>query len=290
MNSNSNPKIILISGTSSGFGLFAAVRLAKRGHIVYASMRDLNKKHELEEVALRRGVHVNICQMDVTKPESIEILVQEILAKHKRIDVLINNAGSVLGGFFEDLDTHEMRALMDVNFWGMVNTCRLVVPIMRQQRQGMIVNVSSIAGQTATPALGAYNSSKWAMEGFSESLYYELKRFGVHVVLVEPGSYPTKIFGSNALTGERSHDPQSPYFAFTVKLEKFVKHFHESSRRNPEDVAVLIEKIVHKANPRLRYISDFSSMLRVVTSKIIPPSLYRLVYERVIYAKSTNTI
>lgn len=284
------PKIVLVTGASSGFGLFTAVRLAQAGHIVYASMRDLSRKFELEEVALRRGVSVNICELDVTKTDTITALINEIIKTHQRIDVVINNAGIALGGFFEDLDTLEMQRVMDVNFWGMVHVCREVVPMMRERRRGMIINVSSIAGQTASPALSAYHSSKWAMEGFSESLYHELKRFGVHVVLVEPGSYPTKIFGSNALTGKRSHDLKSPYYAVSVKLESFVRKFHDSNRRNPEDVAVLIERIVHNPHPRLRYVSDFQSLMRVLASKIIPPSLYHRIYEKVIYGNSKDPV
>lgn len=290
MSEKTLPKIILVTGASSGFGLFTAVRLAQAGHIVYASMRDLSRKFELEEVALRRGVTVNICQLDVTKPETITPCIQAIIKAHHKLDVVINNAGIALGGFFEDLDTAEMQHVMDVNFWGMVHVCRYVVPLMRERRHGMIINVSSIAGQTASPALSAYHSSKWAMEGFSESLYHEVKRFGVRVVLVEPGSYPTKIFGSNALTGKRSHDAKSPYYAVSVKLESFVRKFHESNRRNPEDVAALIERIVHNPNPRLRYISDFQSWMRVMVSRIIPPSLYNRIYEKVIYGNSKNAL
>lgn len=288
--SQTHPKVILISGTSSGFGLFFAARLAERGHIVYATMRDTSKKQDLEEVVLRRGANVTICAMDVTKTDSIDAVIKNILDKHKRIDVVINNAGAALGGFFEDLDTDQMRQLMETNFWGAVNICRYVTPLMRQQKQGMIINVSSIAGQTASPALSAYNATKWAMEGFSESLYYELKRFGVHVVLVEPGSYPTKIFGSNALVGKRSHDMNSPYFDYSKRLESFVKSFHEKSKRDPEDVARLVENIIHTENPKLRYISDPSSWLRVMTSKIIPPSWYRFIYEKVIYGKTKHTV
>lgn len=290
MTANSLPKIVLVTGASSGFGLFTAVRLAQAGHIVYASMRDLSRKFELEEVALRRGVSVNICELDVTKVDTITSLIHEIMTTHQRIDVVINNAGIALGGFFEDIDTQEMQRVMDVNFWGMVHICREVVPLMRECRRGMIINVSSIAGQTASPALSAYHASKWAMEGFSESLYHELKRFGVRVVLVEPGSYPTKIFGSNALTGKRSHDPKSPYYAVSVKLESFVKKFHDSNRRNPEDVAALIERIVQNPHPRLRYVSDFQSLMRVLASKIIPPSLYNRIYEKVIYGNSKDSI
>ena len=220
------PKIILITGTSSGFGMHFALRMAKCGHIVYASMRDLSKRLTLENKANECGVQLNFCQLDVTHSDSMDAVIEMILQKHQRVDVVINNAGVALGGFFEDLDIAQIRALMEINFWGTITLNHKIVPIMRKQRSGMIINISSIAGQTASPALSAYNASKWAIEGHSESLYYELKRFGVHVVLVEPGSYPTKIFSDNALIGKRSQDKNSPYcnmfrISFTFDL-KFI--------------------------------------------------------------------
>ncbi len=283
-------KVILISGTSSGFGLLFALRLAKRGHIVYASMRDLTKKIDVEQQASKRGVNLHICYMDVTKPASIDTLVQHIIGQHKRLDVVINNAGVALGGFFEDLDIEQIRSLMEINFWGIININHFIVPIMRSQQNGMIINISSIAGRTASPALSAYHASKWAVEGHTESLYHELKRFGVHMVLVEPGSYPTNIFGKNALTGKRSDDVQSPYYEYSKRLSTFVDKFRLNSHKDPERVAVLVERIVHTKNPKLRYISDLSSRLRVMGSIIIPPSIYRFIYERVIYGNSKRTI
>lgn len=290
MSQESKPKVILISGTSSGFGALFAVRLAKLGHIVYASMRDLNKKSALEQLASKRGVSLHICAMDVTVPETIDLLVTTIIQKHGRLDVVINNAGVALGGFFEDLDIEQMRTVMEINFWGAVNVNQRAVPQMRAQKNGMIINISSIAGQTASPALSAYHASKWALEGYSEGLYYELKRYGVHIVLVEPGSYPTKIFKENTLTGKRSLDPRSPYYHYSQRLNAFVDDFRKKTRRDPEDVAVLVEKIIGSKNPRLRYVSDLSSLLRVFSSKIIPPSVYRYIYEKVIYGQSSNAL
>ena len=233
---------------------------------------------------------MQVRELDVTKPATIQAVVQEIKMKYQRIDVLVNNAGFALGGFFEDLSEEEIRRQMEVNFFGVQNVCREVVPLMRQQKSGRIINISSIAGQSGTPSLGAYNSSKWALEGFSESLYHELRNFGVQVVLVEPGPYPTKIFSDNARYCRGFDNPQSPYFSFSQKLKAFVKKEFVKNKRNPEDIAVLIEKIIDTKNPRLRYVPDLSSWMRLVAGKIIPPALYNYLLRKVVYGNSKLTV
>ena len=284
--SNNSPKVILITGTSSGFGLLIAARLAAQGHFVYATMRDLNKQQPLMDEVSKRGGQVFISGLDVCKPTTINPVIEEIKTRHKHIDVVINNAGFGFAGFFEDLAEEEIRHQMEVNFFGVQNVCRQVLPLMRDHRRGLIINISSIAGQTATPCLGAYNASKWALEGFSESLYYEVAPFGIKVVLVEPGSYPTKIFTENARYGKNYNNPNSPYYQFSQRLKMFVEKHIRNSKRNPEDVAQLVERIINTPNPRLRYISDYSSLMRVLISKILPPSIYALIFRKVIYGNS----
>src|SRR5271163_4899610 len=156
-----NQKVILITGCSSGFGLLTAVRLAAQGHFVWATMRDLSKKNFLEEELARRNAQATIRELDVTKPATIKNVVEEIQKTHSHIDVLINNAGYGIAGFFEDLGEEEIRSQMETNFFGVQKVCREVIPLMRQRSQGKIINISSIAGQVATPCLGAYNASKW---------------------------------------------------------------------------------------------------------------------------------
>jgi short-subunit dehydrogenase len=275
--------IVLITGTSSGFGLLTSVRLAARGFIVYATMRDLQKQQPLLHKVSRRNLKVEVRPLDVTKPQTIKKVIDEIKLKHGRLDVLVNNAGFGLGGFFEDISEEEMRWQMEVNFFGVQNMCRQVVPMMREQKKGLIINVSSIAGQTATPCLGAYNASKWALEGFSESLYYEVSQFGVKVVLIEPGTYPTDIFKGNAQYAKNYNNTESPYYPFSQKLKQFVSDHIRDSKKDPEDVARLIERVIMSPNPRLRYISDFSSHARVMVSKIIPPFLYEYVFRKMVY-------
>ncbi len=283
-------KVILITGCSSGFGLLAAARLAAQGHFVYATMRDVSKQQLLLDEVAKRGGQVLVRALDVTKSQTITPVIEEIKQHHKHIDAVINNAGFGLGGFFEDLSEEEIRRQMEVNFFGVQNVCRQVIPLMRQRRKGKIINISSIAGQCGSPSLSAYNASKWALEGFSESLYHELALFGVQVVLVEPGSYPTKIFGDNACYAKNFNNAQSPYFTFSQHLKKFVQSEMHKSKKDPEDVARLIEKIIHTQNPQLRYVSDLSSHARIVIGKILPPSIYNYIFRKVIYGNQTPSV
>ncbi len=280
---NNTQKVILITGCSSGFGLLFAARLAAQGHFVYATMRDIKKQQPLLDEVAKRGGQVIVLELDVTKPATIAKVIREIKDRHAHVDVVINNAGYGLGGFFEDLTDAQIRHLMDVNFFGIQNVCREVLHLMRQHKRGLIINISSIAGLTASPCLSAYNASKWAVEGFSESLYYELLPFGIRVVLVEPGSYPTKIFKENAQYAKDFDNPQSAYHNFSQKIKYFVDNNTLKLKVDPEEVAKLVEKIINSRNPHLRYISDISSVCRVLFSKIFPASIYGLLYKKIVY-------
>lgn len=278
-----NQKVILITGCSSGFGLLTAVRLASQGHFVWATMRDLSKKQLLEDELVKHGAQATIRALDITKPSTIKNVIEEIQKTHFHIDVLINNAGYGIAGFFEDLSEEEIRAQMETNFFGVQNVCREVIPLMRKRSQGKIINISSIAGLVATPCLGAYNVSKWALEAFSESLYYELGMFGISVVLVEPGSYPTNIFSQNAHYAKNLDNAQSPYFSVSQKLKSMAQNGIRKLKKDPNDVAKLIEKIVNTSHPRLRYVSDFSSWSRVMIQKILPPRLIAHIFRRIVH-------
>jgi len=203
---------------------------------------------------------------------------------HSPIDVLINNAGYGIAGFFEDLSEEEIRGQMEVNFFGVQNVCRAVIPLMRKRAQGKIINISSIAGQVASPCLGAYNTSKWALEAFSESLYFELGLFGISVCLVEPGSYPTNIFTQNAHFAKNFNNAQSPYFRINQKLKDLSQNSIRKLKKNPDDVARLIVNIVNNPRVRLRYVSDLSSLSRMMLQKILPSRLTAYIFRRLIDA------
>jgi len=279
-----NQKVILITGCSSGFGLITAARLAEQGHLVWATMRDLSGKKDLENELARRKTQATVRELDVTKIPTIKCVVEEIQKTHGVIDVLINNAGYGIAGFFEDLSDQDIRSQMEVNFFGVQNVCREVVPLMRKRSQGKIINISSIAGQAASPCLGAYNASKWALEGFSESLYYELSLFGISVVLVEPGLYPTHIFTKNAHYAKDFDDPQSAYYPINQKLKSISQQSVKNAKRDPEEVAKLIANIINDPHPRMRYVSDLASWTRVMLQKILPSRLIAFIFRRLIHA------
>lgn len=266
--------VVLVTGCSSGFGLLIAARLSSHGFRVVATMRDLGKASPLMTEVKRRGGEIDLLRLDVTDPESIRAAVAQIIEKHGRIDVLINNAGYGLGGAFEDLTPEEIRGQMEVNFFGVQNVTRAVLPVMRKNNAGKIINISSVAGFSASPFLGAYNASKWALEGFSESLRYEAGLFGIDVVLIQPGTYKTKIFYENARYARRFHDPASPYFSVSQQLMARVKNYVDHCHKDPEKVAALAEKLVRMKHPPFRNIPDIEARALFVLRKLLPFSWY----------------
>jgi len=280
--------VVLITGCSSGFGLLAAARLASEGHTVYASMRDLGKKDDLLEEVSRRGGEVRLLELDVVNDSTIVSAVDQIEQEQGRLDVLINNAGYAVGGFFEDLSEQEIRDQMETNFFGVQKVTRAALSLMRKTAAGnnggiKILNISSSSGRSSFPGLGAYGASKFALEGFSESLYHELLPFGIHVVLIEPGSFRTKIFTENAHKAQQSEDSNSPYFkytnAFREHLRKMVKS--KDGMGNPEDVAALIQKVVNTKRPKLRYVIGGQSRLRLILRALLPDYTFaRIMHKR----------
>jgi NAD(P)-dependent dehydrogenase (short-subunit alcohol dehydrogenase family) len=258
--------------------MLTAARLAAKGHHVFATMRDPRKQEMLLTEAHRRSGEKNlkVLELDVTKPQTIKAAVNEIVAEEGVIDVLINNAGYGVGGYFEDLSDKDIRDQFEVNFFGVLNVTRETLTVMRPRRKGLIINLSSMAVSAGTPTFTAYCSSKWALEGFSECLYMELQPFGVDVVLVEPGSYRTKIFEENARYARNFNNSASPYFRNSQKVKSIVKNMLEKNRRDPEEVAAVIEKIVEKPFPSFRNIVGWRSRLRFWLVRHIPFKLYAI--------------
>ncbi len=280
-----SPKIILITGCSSGFGLLTAARLASQGHIVFATMRNLSKKQNfLKEVSHRKG-EVTLLELDVTNVSSIQKAVLEICKAHNRLDVLVNNAGYGIGGFFEDLTQEEIRAQFETNFFGVQNVTREVIPIMRRQKKGRIINISSIAGLYALPGFGAYNASKWALEGFSESLYYEMKLFGINVCLIEPGTYRTTIFFENKKYAKNFFNLDSLYYRYSKYMSEEVDKYVAADKKNPEDIAILVERLINDPNPPFRNIPDRRSKIILTLKRLLPFRIFSGILYRLIFAK-----
>jgi NAD(P)-dependent dehydrogenase (short-subunit alcohol dehydrogenase family) len=182
---------VLITGTSKGIGLSTALTLARAGHTVYATMRDPARAPELAQTAARENLPIKISAMDVDSDTSVRAAIEQIYTSAGTIDALVNNAGIERNGSIEELSMDDFRAVMETNYFGAVRCAKAVIPHMRQQRSGCIINVTSVAGRVSTAPLGPYAASKFALEAVSEALAQEMKAFNVRVAIVEPGIIDT---------------------------------------------------------------------------------------------------
>jgi NAD(P)-dependent dehydrogenase (short-subunit alcohol dehydrogenase family) len=230
--------VSLITGCSSGIGMESALALARRGNTVVATMRNLSRATDLNSRAEAEGLTVEVRELDVTVDESVAVTVAAILADHGTIDILVNNAGVANRGPVESQSLDSARALMDTNFWGPIRLARAVLPAMREQRSGTIVNVSSLAGRLpGTPYSGMYAASKHALGTISEALAGEVSPFGIRVVSIEPGFFATSIADNNLSTDEVS----DPVYAADAE---WVASFFESSVADGGDPARVATAIV----------------------------------------------
>ena len=272
-------KIVLITGCSSGFGMISSARLSSLGYTVYASMRDLSKNNDLKIELDRRDTNCHMIELDVRDDTSIQKTINTIADNEGQLDILINNAGYGIGGFFEDLSEKEIRDQFETNFFGVQKVTRIALPLMRKTAMKSekifstkIINVSSAQGRSALPGLGAYGSSKFALEGFSEGLYFELHPFGIEVVLLEPGTYSTKAIDDNSKEAKAGSNLQSPYVEFTNRLKDLHSKILDKRRGvgDPEDIAIIIEKIIKRKKNKLRYLAGAQAKIRVGLRSILP--------------------
>jgi len=242
--------ITLITGTSSGIGMATALHLAASGHKVYASMQSLDQRQPLVDEAAARGVYLELLAMDVDHEESVKAAIAEVLQRESRIDVCINNAGIALMGTIERSDERTVKAMFETNFFGALRVTRAVLPAMRDQRAGTIVNISSAAGYVALPCLGIYSATKAALGVASESLASEVYPFGIRVVVIEPGFVVTPIL-RRGLESFRV-DERSPYFdAERHTYAIFAQG--EQTGSDPQVVAEAIEAAIDDPERRFRY-------------------------------------
>lgn len=199
--------VSLVTGSSTGIGEATAIRLARAGHHTFASMRNPDAGQGLRELAETEALKLEVIQLDVTDPDSCERAVDSVVERAGTIDVLVNNAGIGGGGPIEETSDEQWQAVFDTNLFGLVRMTRLVLPHMRKQESGSIVNVSSGAGRVSHTPQAVYAASKWAVEAVSESLAQEVRRFGIKVAIIEPGVILTPIFGK----ADQTADPDSPY-------------------------------------------------------------------------------
>ena len=202
--------VAVVTGSSSGNGFETSLLLAKNGFYTYATMRNLDKSTRIREIAKKDNLPLEVLQLDVTDDKSVAYAIDMVGNRHQRIDVLVNNAGYEHHGAVEDLSIEEIKTQFETNFFGAVRVMKAVLPMMRKQRNGTIINVSSIGGIIGVPLNSAYVGSKFALEGFSESMKYELEGFGIKVILIEPGAVKTNYL-DNAKQAQTGMNPDSPY-------------------------------------------------------------------------------
>ena len=245
-------KVAVVTGSSSGIGLESALLLARNGYTTYATMRSPEKGASIIAAAQKDNLPVNVIQLDVIDDSSVQNAINHIISESGRIDILVNNAGYGLSGALEDLSMEEIKDQFETNLFGLIRVTQSVLPAMRKQRSGRILNLSSGAGIFGYPGGSAYVSTKFAVEGLSESIAYELEPFGIKVILIEPGFIKTN-FSNAAIRARRAQDPASPYSGMMQKTMVTMMEL-EKNASPAELVANAILDAATNPNPKLRYL------------------------------------
>ncbi|WP_158800226.1 oxidoreductase [Pedobacter sp. L105] len=254
-------KVVLITGASSGMGKETAKLLVQNGYKVYAAARRIQLMGDLQQLGCK------IIEMDVSQEDAMVNGINSILAEEGKIDILINNAGFGSYGAIEDVDLKDARYQLEVNLFGAARLIQLVIPAMRKQKSGKIVNISSIGGKFATPLGGWYHASKFAMEGLSDSLRNELKTFGIDVIVIEPGGVQTE-WADIAMDNLIKASKDRPY-------EKLANQFAALSKKGggkaalPIDIARLIQKAIVSKKPKTRYSGGYGASLLLFLNKVL---------------------
>jgi NAD(P)-dependent dehydrogenase (short-subunit alcohol dehydrogenase family) len=243
----------IVTGSSTGNGFETSLMLARNGFYTYATMRNLDKSKTITDIARKDGLPLEVLQLDVTDDKSVKDAIDTILGKRGRIDVVVNNAGYDAFGAVEDLSVEEVKAQFETNFFGAIRVMKAVLPTMRKQRRGTIVNVSSVGGLVGIPLNSAYISSKFALEGFSESMQYELEEFGIKVILIEPGVVKTNFF-ENSKAAKNTASSNSPYAELAEKVSEAFKPMLENNSSSPIQVAEVILKAITSEKVNTRYL------------------------------------
>ena len=247
-----NKKLVaVVTGSSSGIGFETSLLLAKNGFFTYATMRDLDKSNKIIDVKLKEKLPLEVLKLDVTDDKSVKEAIEKIANEQGTVNVLVNNAGYALVGPLEELSIQEFKEQFETNVFGAIRVTQAVLPIMRKQRQGTIVNISSIAGRIGFPLTSAYVSSKFALEGLSESMAFEIDQFGTKVILIEPGVIKTN-FDHNLKIGKKvstTNDRNSPYADITQKRIAGFKPRFENGIPAIDVAKVILKAITSKKVP-----------------------------------------
>ena len=244
-------KVAVVTGSSSGIGFETSLALAREGYFTFATMRDVKKADAVKKITEEENLPLKVIELDVDNEDSVENAIKSIIDEKQRIDVLVNNAGWGIWGTGEDVSLEEFREQFETNFFSIVRLIQKVAPTMRKQGSGDIVNISSIAGRIGFPVSTAYISSKFALEGFSESLRFELGEFGINVIIIEPGVIKTNFFDS--MRTAKKADVGETYRDITLKVITGVKMMAEMGT-HPKEVANVIINSIKEEKPLPRYV------------------------------------
>jgi short-subunit dehydrogenase len=268
-------KVAIVTGSSTGIGYATSLLLARNRFHTYATMRNIEKSADIQQIANKERLPLQVIQLDINDDASIRNSIEKVKSENERIDVLVNNAGYGLIGAFEDLSAEEIKSQFETNFFGVIRLTQQVLPIMRKQKSGTIVNISSGAGRIGFPGMSAYVSSKFALEGLSESMSYELEPFGIKVVIIEPGVIRTN-FKKNSVISKKSLDNSSisPYSSIIQKVDSSISSMVEHATP-PEEVAKAILHAVISKNPELRYLVGNDMIMMAETKKSMSDEDFR---------------
>ncbi|MCA9383560.1 SDR family NAD(P)-dependent oxidoreductase, partial [Candidatus Dojkabacteria bacterium] len=262
-------QVVLITGASSGIGEATALLLLKKGYIVYAAARRIERMNDLKE----KGAH--ILELDITKEDSIVNCVNKVINEQKKIDVLFNNAGYGLYGTVEETSMSDAKNQFEVNLFGLARLTQLVIPHMRKQMSGKIINTSSMGGKVYSPLGAWYHATKHALEGWSDCLRLEMKQFNIKVVVIEPGLIHTD-WGLIAADNIERISKNGPYSNYSQSVANGLRinYGSESNGSSPEVIAKLVTKAIEANNPKTRYAGGKYAKLSILIRKIFGDRIF----------------
>jgi NAD(P)-dependent dehydrogenase (short-subunit alcohol dehydrogenase family) len=263
-----NQKVAVVTGSSTGIGYETSLALANNSYLTYATVRDIQKSKEIERIAHVKNIPLKIVEMNVDNDNSVKDAIEKITSEYGRIDILVNNAGYGLFGALEDLEMTEIKKQFETNVFGIIRVIQNVLPAMRLHRTGIIVNISSISGLAGIPSQSAYAGTKFAVEGLSESLSYELEPFGIKIVLIEPGVInteflqdlvvPTNRYGidknKNQINISNVNTDNISFSFYHDTIKKFLSFYYNAMSNAPhprivaDEIIQAIEKVSNETN------------------------------------------
>ena len=270
---------VLVTGASSGIGRSTCLYLAGKGYSVIATSRAMARLKGLLSEASASGLAVHGVELDINDDDQVDHVMRQVLSDHGTIDALVNNAGYGLWGPVETLAIDELKAQFETNLFATVRMAKAVLPGMLAQRSGKIVNISSILGRMGTPFNGAYVSSKFALEGLSESMRAELWPFGVHVAIVEPGIFATD-FLRNQVRASASDDPDLPYAPYSQRYTSRRQRYQQRLASDPVRVSRVIHKILRSRRPAFRHAVGIEARLGILGARFLPERLFQTMVSR----------